>query len=71
MKYKITDIRQRSRDLKGKRELFIKIFYETEMDYKGTVEIAKGKFNEKTARETIEHEIREMVKLGKEKEVEV
>lgn len=69
MKYKITDIRQRSREAAGKRELFIKIHYEAETGYKGTIEIDKDKFSEKEARKQIEHELKEMMKLGVEKEV--
>jgi len=70
MKYKVTDVRQRTREVNGARVLYIKIHYETEKGYKGTVEIDKDKFSEEEARKQIEHEIIEMAKLGVEKEVE-
>lgn len=71
MKYKITEIRQRSIEVDGARELVMRIFYTTERGYKGSVDVAKEKFSDKEARKRIEKEIKEMVKLEKEKEVTV
>lgn len=68
MKYKITDIRQKSKEVKGKRELFVRIFYRTEKGYEGSVDIIKDMFNENRVREEIEFEITEMVKLFQDKE---
>lgn len=71
MKYKVTDIRQRTREVEGKREPFMRVFYRTESGLEGSVDIKKSEFMEKEARKQIEKEIREMVKLEKEKEVRV
>lgn len=69
MKYTIEDIKQRSREVKGERMLFMLITYTTEEGYEGTVEISKNKFTEKKVIAIIEEEIKEMVKLTGLKEV--
>ena len=71
MKYKITDIRQRTKEVEGERVPFMRVFYKTETGFEGSVDIDKGELMEKEARKQIEKEIRQMVKLGKEKEVSV
>lgn len=71
MKYKITGVRQRTREKEGEREQFFRVFYETEKAQKGSVDIVKENFSEKEARKVIEKEIKELVKLEKEKEVRV
>lgn len=57
MKYKITDIRQRSKPVKGVTSLYMRIYYETEEDYEGTIDLLKKDFNEVSVIEAIEEEI--------------
>lgn len=64
MKYKIVDIKQRSKQTgKDTFKPIIKVWYETETDYKGSIEINKKGFSEEKVREEIEKELSEVEKL--------
>lgn len=63
MKYKIVDIKQRTKEVEGKREIMMRVFFETETGVGGTVDIVKDTFNEKAVREEIERELKVMEKL--------
>lgn len=69
MKYKITDIRQRSKEVKGERVLYMRVFYETETKFAGVIDVPKRRFKEEKVREEIEKEIVEISKLTIEKVV--
>lgn len=70
MKYKIIDIKQRSKEVsENVFEQVIKVWYETETGYKGSIKLSKKGFTADKVRKTIEKELEEIEMLGLGKEV--
>lgn len=64
MKYKIVDIKQRSKEVSEKVfKPFIKVWYISETGYKGSIETNKKGFTAEKVREEIEKELSEVEKL--------
>lgn len=64
MKYKIVNIKQRTKEVKENVFIpIIKVWYVTDTDYKGSVEMKKKGFSAEKVREEIEKELLEVEKL--------
>lgn len=64
MKYNIVDIKQRSKEVKENVfKPIIKVWYVTDTNYKGSIEMNKKGFTAEKAREEIEKELLEVEKL--------
>ena len=71
MKYKITQIRERPHVIDKETVMFVKTWYEVPLlGYRGIVEVPKEQFSEEKLVKKIRAEVKELMKVPKEGDVE-
>ena len=71
MKYKITQIRERPHVIGKETVMFVKTWYEVPLlEYRGIVELPKEQFSEEKVTKKIRAEVKELMKVVKEGDVE-